>query len=347
MKPFGSALLSYGLSGKVFHAPFLEAHPGYRLLGAWERSKSLIKADYPDVRSYRSIDEILDDPAVDLVIVNTPTYTHFDYASRALSAGKHIVVEKAFTTTVEEALQLEALANRVGKLLAVYQNRRCDGDFLAVKNVVRSGDLGEIVEAQLSFERYNLVLSPKAHREEPGPGAGNLMDLGPHLIDEALVLFGIPDAVSAVLDAKRPGSKVDDYFELILHYQSSSVKLLSSYVAVKPGPAFIIHGTKGSLEMPRLDIQETQLRQGISPIDPDYGKVPSTAAGTLTRHGKNGAEVSPLVPASGNYMQFFNGMFAALNGRGPVPVTGAEGTDVMRVLAAAQKSATLGKKISV
>ncbi len=346
MKPYGSALLSYGLSGKVFHAPFLSAHNGFNLLGAWERSKPLIKTDYPDVRSYRSIDELLDDPEVELVVVNTPTYTHFEYASRALSAGKHVVVEKAFTTTVEEAQSLEALATKAGKLLTVYHNRRWDGDFLAVEGVVRSGDLGKIVEAQISFERFNPVLSPKAHREEPGPGAGNLMDLGPHLIDQALLLFGMPTELQADLRALRPGSKVDDYFELLLFYSSHRARLRSSYLTRQPGPAFVIQGTKQTVHMPRLDVQELQLRQGIKPGDPTYGRTPS-GWGTLSLAGKDGALESLVPSKDGNYMEFFNRMYVALEGKGPVPVSGLEAINVMRVLEAAQKSSQKGKKVSL
>lgn len=347
MKPFGSALLSYGLSGKAFHAPFLAAHEGFKLLGAWERSKSLIKGDYSDARSYRSIDEILGDPTVDLVVVNTPTYTHFDYASRALSASKHVVVEKAFTTTVDEALSLEALATRSGKLLAVYQNRRWDSDFMAVADVVRSGDLGDVVEAQISFERYNPALGLKTHKEAPGPGAGNLMDLGPHVIDQALVLFGMPDEVYADIRTCRPGSKVDDYFELLLFYPANRVRLRSTYFACKPGPAFIIHGTKGSVQMPRLDTQEAQLKQGVKPMDPSYGKVPPGESGTLTRVGKGGTEEIQLPALPGMYMEFYNKLHVALEGKGHVPVTAAEGTNVMRVLAAAQKSGRQGKRVSL
>ncbi|HMC99098.1 MAG TPA: Gfo/Idh/MocA family oxidoreductase, partial [Ferruginibacter sp.] len=186
------ALLSYGMSGKLFHAPFIELHPGFKLVGAWERSKRSIADDYPGAKSYPDMESLLADDSIDLVIVNTPTYTHYEYAKAALLANKNIVVEKAFTTTVDEALELKALAERQNKKIAVFQNRRWDSDFKTVQKVVADGKLGTIIEAEIHFERYNPLLSPKQHKEKPGPGAGILKDLGPHLIDQALCLFGIP-----------------------------------------------------------------------------------------------------------------------------------------------------------
>jgi predicted dehydrogenase len=190
MHKIKTALLSYGMSGKVFHAPFLELHPGFELLGSWERSKKLIQEDYPEVKSFASIESILEDESIDLVIVNTPVATHFEYAKKVLLAGKHAVVEKAFTTTVAEAQELESLAKEKNSKLSVFQNRRWDSDFKTVKKIIDANLLGEIVEAEFHFDRYNPVLSPKQHKETANSGAGILKDLGPHLIDQALFLFG-------------------------------------------------------------------------------------------------------------------------------------------------------------
>ena len=214
MNQINTALCSYGMSGTVFHAPFISIHPGFNFYGVWERSKNLAQEKYPAVKVFRTYEEMLMDPAVELVVVNTPSYTHYDYAKQALVAGKNVIVEKPFTATVEQARELVSIAKENGLKLSVFQNRRWDSDFLTVKSVLDSGVLGDILEAEFHYDRYNLVLSPKAHKETPGPAVGGLYDLGPHLIDQALVLFGMPERVFADIMMTRPGSKVDDYFEI-------------------------------------------------------------------------------------------------------------------------------------
>ncbi len=336
MKTINTALLSYGLSGKVFHAPFIKAHKGYHLAGAWERSKKSIGQDYPGARSYTSLEELLHDPQVELVIVNTPTNTHFEFARKALLAGKHVVVEKAFTTTSAEAYELAQLALQQHRILSVYHNRRWDSDFMAVQQVIQDGLLGEVVEAQISYERFNPQLSAKTHRESPGPGAGNLMDLGPHCIDQALVLFGMPEAVFADLRSCRPGSLVDDYFELLLYYPSKRVRLKSSYLVREPGPAYIFHGTKGTLLKYRSDVQEGQLREGMIPDEAFFGIEPPTAYGTLYKPGIDSSD--PIESPRGNYMHFFELLHLAVITGSPVPVSAEDGIRVMRVLDAAAES---------
>ncbi|MCA6467598.1 MAG: Gfo/Idh/MocA family oxidoreductase, partial [Chitinophagaceae bacterium] len=203
MTPISTALLSFGMSGRVFHAPFLRAHPGFELASVWERTTPLASSIYPSIRSVRRLEEILEDPSIELVVVNTPTATHFDYTRQVLQAGKHAIVEKAFTVTVEEARQLKQMAREQGVCLSVFQNRRYDSDFLTVKKMAASGMLGEILEAEFHFDRFKTTLSPKLHKELPVPGAGLLYDLGPHLIDQALVLFGFPDAIFADIRTVR------------------------------------------------------------------------------------------------------------------------------------------------
>src|SRR6478736_6565806 len=176
MQKIKTALLSYGMSGKVFHAPFLELHEGFELAGSWERTKQLIQLDYPNVKSFATLEEVLQSD-VALVIVNTPTGTHFDYTKQVLLAGKHAVVEKAFTTTVAEAQELADLAKEKGLKLSVFQNRRWDSDLKTVQQIVSSKVLGEIVEAEFHFDRYNPILSPKMHKESANAGAGILKDL--------------------------------------------------------------------------------------------------------------------------------------------------------------------------
>lgn len=336
MRTVSTALLSYGLSGKVFHAPFIQAHPGLRLAGCWERSKHLFQHDYPEARSYATLEEILADPTIELVVVNTPTNTHFDYARKALMAGKHVLVEKAFTSNASEAIELNRLAQEKKKILSVYQNRRWDSDFLAVQQVLNEQLLGEVVEAQISFDRFNPTLSPKAHRETPGPGAGNLMDLGPHLVDIALVLFGMPEAVFGDLRACRNGSLVDDYFEVLLYFPRLRVRLHSSYLVREPGPGFIIHGTQGTFVKNRSDMQETQLRQGMIPSDAFYGIEPPSEHGVLYKTGIDSQD--PIESPRGNYLGYFDQLHLAITEGAPVPVSAEEGIRVMRVLDAAAES---------
>ncbi|MBF6608425.1 MAG: Gfo/Idh/MocA family oxidoreductase, partial [Flavobacterium sp.] len=245
MRQLKVALLAYGMSGKVFHAPFLELHPGFELVGAWERSKKLINADFPSVKSYKSLADLLDDDC-DLVIVNTPVDTHFEYAKAALIAGKHVLVEKAFTTTSAEAEELRDLAFSQNRVLSIFHNRRWDSDFRTVEDMCRKNVLGNIIEAEIRFERFRPELSAKRHKEMAAPGAGILMDLGPHIIDQALCLFGFPDEISADIRTTRYMSVVDDWFDLTLFYPKFRVRLKAGFFAREPLPAYTLYGEKGS-----------------------------------------------------------------------------------------------------
>jgi predicted dehydrogenase len=255
MKQIKTALLSYGMSGKVFHAPFLNLHEGFELTGAWERSNKNIRRDYPAVRSFDHLEELLKSDCA-LVVVNTPVDTHFDYAERALRAGKHVVVEKAFTTTVAEAETLQRMAQERGLKLIVYQNRRWDSDFKTVRQVLEEQSLGEIVEAEIRYERYKPELNPKRWKESRNPGAGLLMDLGPHIIDQALTLFGFPQALFADIRLTRALTEVDDYLDILLYYPRHRVRLKSGLLVKEPLPAYILHGAKGSFLKERADEEE-------------------------------------------------------------------------------------------
>ncbi|MDQ6609988.1 MAG: Gfo/Idh/MocA family oxidoreductase, partial [Bacteroidota bacterium] len=271
MQSINTALLSYGMSGQLFHAPFLHLLPGFSFYAVWERSKNMAEEKYPAVKTYRLLDELLADNAVELVIVNTPNYSHYEYAKKALNAGKHVIVEKPFTATVEEGEELVELAKEKGKMLSVYQNRRYDSDYKTIKKIVEEDCLGEIVEAEAHFDRYKLELSPKAHKEKWGPGTGALYDLGSHIIDQALQLFGWPQAVFADIRTIRPQSQVDDYFEILLYYPTLRVRLHSSYLVREPLPAYSLHGTKGSFIKAKTNVQEEALDNGVMPGGEDWG----------------------------------------------------------------------------
>ena len=281
MQPINTALLSFGMSGVVFHAPLIHVHPGFRFYAVWERTKNLAQEKYEGVKTYRSLEELLSDPKVELVVVNTPNYTHYEYTEKALLAGKHVVVEKPFTVTADEAHKLIALARRQNKCLSVYHNRRYDSDYKTVKKILDQDLLGEIVEAEFHFVRYNQSLSPKVHKEIPGPGRGALYDLGSHLVDQALQLFGMPQAVFADIQIIRPHSKVDDYFEVLLYYPGQRVRLRCSYLVKEPIPGYIIHGTQGSFIKHKTDVQEKALQAGLLPDKESWGIEPAHEKGLL------------------------------------------------------------------
>ena len=243
------------MSGKVFHAPFLATNPNFNLVGSWERSSKNIEAAYPGTKSYNSYEELLADTMIDLVVVNSPNDTHFTYAKSALLAGKHVVVEKAFTVTAKEAEELDVLAKSKGLKLAVYHNRRYDADFLTLQKLIQEGEIGTLQDVQISFERYRTTLSPKKHKESVTPGAGLLYDLGPHLVDQAILLSGMPLAVFADIRITRKVSIIDDYFTLILYYPSHRITLTSGMLFMTESPGYKVYGTKGCFIKKRSDVQ--------------------------------------------------------------------------------------------
>jgi predicted dehydrogenase len=336
-----TALVSYGMSGRVFHAPFIHLNPHYELVGSWERSQKNIQAAYPGTISFSSYEEILNDPTIDLVIVNSPNDTHYEYTKKALLAGKHVVTEKAFTVTEKEALELEELANTMNKKLAVYHNRRYDADFLTLQKLIQEGSIGDFLDIQISFERYRTTLSPKVHKEFPTPGAGVLYDLGPHLVDQALLLSGMPTSVFADIRMTRSVTKVDDYFTLLLYYPTHRILITSGMVFMQQLPAYKVYGTKGCFIKYRADIQEDELLAGKIPTGEDWGKEPESQWGKLSTDN-DGSISSKIIPSlHGNYGQFYALMADAILHNAPVPTSAKEGAGIIKVLEAARKSASL------
>jgi len=346
MKKIKVALLSYGMSGKVFHAPFLELHPGFELLGSWERTKNLIQRDYPEVKSYATLDALLEDD-VDLVVVNTPVGTHFEYAKKVLLAGKHAIVEKAFTTTVAEAQELAALAKENGVKLSVFQNRRWDSDLKTVQQVILDGILGDIVEAEFHFDRYNPNLSPKQHKETANSGAGILKDLGPHLIDQAIYLFGFPEAVFADVRITREHSLVDDWIDIILYYATFRVRLKASFFVREAVPAYQVHGKKGSFLKPRGDVQEDDLKLAKKPNLDTWGKEPIELEGIVHTEGDGIIRHEKVPTLPGNYYAFFDGVYDSIANSTVEPVTAEDGVRVMQIIEAAIQSSAQNKVIDL
>lgn len=344
MQKIKTALLSYGMSGKVFHAPFIDFHSGFELMGSWERTKKLIQHDYPNVKSYTTLEEVLQDD-IDLVIVNTPVETHFEYAKKVLLAGKHAIVEKSFTTTVAQAQELDNLAKENGLKLAVYHNRRWNSDFLTVKKVIDEDVLGDIVEVEFRFDRYNPVLSPKAHKEVASAGAGILKDLGSHLIDQSLYLFGLPQSVFADIRITRLQSLVDDWIDILLYYPEFRVRLKAGFFVREANPAYVIHGKKGSFLKPRGDVQEDKLKLGEKPSLTSWGEESIEDEGLL--HTEiNGELFRGKIPSlSGNYYGFFEGVYQSIVNDTKEPVTAQEGLQVMQIIEAAIESNAQGKVV--
>ena len=324
MEPqINTGLLAYGMSGKVFHAPFIATHPGFNLKGIVERSKKIAQQDYPEVESYNSVDELMNDPSIDLVIINTPNNTHYEYAKQALNAGKHILVEKPFTATTAQAKELFALAKSVGKKALVYQNRRYDSGFNATKKIIESEKLGKLVEVHFRYDRYRNEIGVKAFKEELVEATGLQYDLGPHLLDQAITLFGKPLKFNKILSKNRVNTKVDDYFAIQLSYPNElTVFLTASMLVADVRDAFVVNGTMGSFSKNHADVQEAQLLKNMKPTDEGYGIENAADAGKLTLVKQDGGRVTEVVESEkGNYPGIFEAVYQNITNDIPYPIT--------------------------
>lgn len=318
-----AGLLAYGMSGKVFHAPFLNAHQGFHLKAIAERSTKKAQEDYPNVISYDSVDEILNDHEIDLVVINTPNNLHYEHSKAALQKGKNILVEKPFTATSAQAKELFDLADQVGKQIFFYQNRRWDSDFTSVKKVIESGKLGKLNEMHLRYDRYRNVIGPKAFKEKAIEASGLLYDLGPHLLDQVISLFGKPLSFHKVLGKNRKDTLVDDYFTIQLTYPDSIfVFVTSSMLVVNPQAAFVLHGVNGSFIKQRTDIQEEQLLAGMKLTDEGYGIEAAGKEGLLTTIDVEGNKTEEIIPSeTGSYLPLFDAVYQSIVNQTPYPVT--------------------------
>ena len=263
-----TGICSFGLSGKVFHAPFIHAHPGFELTGIVERHNNDSKAKYPQAKVFRSVEELCADKNIELVIVNTPGYLHFEHAKAALLAGKNILVEKPFTISVKEAEELIELAEKQKLQITIYQNRRYDGDYRAVKNIIEKKLLGELRFVEVNYNRFRPKYGGKPHKEGDLPGAGNLYDLSPHMVDQVLQLFGWPMAIFADIWKMRDDVIAPDYFNLIFYYEKLRVHLSATSISREPTWGYILHGMKGSLFD---DLYKFLTGQGKNPVLPEDG----------------------------------------------------------------------------
>jgi predicted dehydrogenase len=347
MKTINAALASFGMSGEIFHAPLLNTHKGFNIFKILERTKNRSHDRYPSANIVRSYIEILTDDKVDLIIVNTPDKYHHEMALQAIKAGKHVIVEKPFTLNVKEANELISLSKKTGKLLSVFQNRRWDGDFMTVKKIINEGLLGRLVEYEAHFDRYRNYLQKESWKEQAASGSGTIYNLGSHLIDQALVLFGLPEAVFADIRSLRSGAEVDDAFTLLLKYPEIKVTLKVSYLVREPGPKFSLHGTHGSFLKWGTDPQEDDLKSGKQPGSSGWGKETEDIWGKLNTETDGYKYNGKYETLPGNYLAYYDDIYdAIINNRKPA-VTAEQGRDVIRVIEAAKESNATRKEVEL
>jgi predicted dehydrogenase len=340
-------LIGFGLAGQAFHAPVIRGVKGMELACILERHGCKAKEKYPDVRVARTLEEMLSDKSIGLCVVATPNDSHFPNTKACLEAGRDVVVDKPFTPTMAEAEQLVRLAADRGRLVTVYQDRRWDGDFQTIKKLLKSGAVGAVAEYEARFDRFRLEAKANAWRESAdSAAAGVLWDLGPHLIDQALVLFGEPETIWASAYCQRKVSQVDDSFDVHMEYPRLRAMLRARIIAYAPGPHFLIHGTEGSFVKYGMDPQEEILRGKNCPDGPawgaDWGEEPEERWGTLSRVG---GETRKVKTARGDYRGFYANVRDAIENGTTLDVTAEQALRTMRGVLLAHKSSRERRRV--
>ena len=355
MADIGVAVLGFGLAGRVFHAPFVSAVPGLRLEAIVQRRGDEAAKAYPGTRVLRSVEEALADPAVQMVVVGTPNETHFSLAKQALEAGKHVVIDKPFAASSSEARELVTLAAQKGLLVAPFHNRRWDGDFLTLKKIIASKELGRIVTLESHFDRFRPLPREATWKESQNASNGLLFDLGPHLVDQALALFGVPQSITASVRHDREVTAIEDAFDITLGYERLRVSCRSTMLAAEAAPRFLIHGTRGSFRKWGLDPQEPALLAG-SKVPPVGSSVEwlgeeKAAWGELSvapDQSQPGILVRTRIPTElGDYRGFYANVRDAVLGKGTLAVNAEDGWRVIRLLEMARESSAAQKTLPV
>jgi scyllo-inositol 2-dehydrogenase (NADP+) len=332
-------LIGYGLAGRAFHAPVIRAVPGLHLAAILQRTGDQAREKYPDVRIVRSMAELLGIREIRLVVIATPNDTHYSLARRCLAAGRDLVVDKPFTTSVEEAKSLVGFAKERGRLITVYQNRRYDGDFQAIRKLVADGTLGRVVRFETNYDRFRPQLKPGAWRETTRAGSGILFDIAPHLIDHALVLFGLPEAVTADVRIEREEAVADDAFDIMFHYpRGTRAVLRSSILAAATRPRFVLQGTQGSFLKQAFDPQENNLRHGVIPEHGAWGAEPEENWGVLTLPEGDRLATQRVPSANCDFRDYYANLRDALWGKTEAAVSPQWALDVMRLIEMARES---------
>lgn len=334
------------MSGMVFHTPLLHTHPNFEIKKILQRNSDSSKEKYPYVELARNKKELLDDPEIELIIVNTPDDTHYGFVRESLEANKHVVVEKPYTLTVDEGEKLIDLARKKKKMLSVFQNRRWDGDFLTVKKVIEEKLLGRLVEYESHFDRYRNYIKNN-WKEDSGCKSGTLYNLGSHTIDQALVLFGMPESVNADIRMLRAGARVDDSFDIRLEYPEIKVTIRGGYLVREQGPRYILHGTEGSFLKSGTDPQEEMLIQGHFPDEPGWGTETVNNWGILNTtvnglHFRGEIETLP-----GAYSDYYSNIYDVLVNRQELIVKPEESLNVIKIIQTAYDSSKLKRSIKL
>lgn len=339
--PIRTALIGYGYAARTFHAPLINAVPRLSMALVASSRPEQVRAELPSVEIEADPMQAVVAPGIDLVVIATPNDTHFPLAQAALRAGKHVVVDKPMTPDLSQASELRATAQANDRLLSVFHNRRWDSDFLSVRQAMGEGLIGEARHFESRLERFRPQVRDR-WRERPGPAAGLWWDLGPHLVDQALMLFGWPDTVQANLAQQRSGATTDDWAHVVLGFGATRAVLHAGMLAAIPGPRFVVHGTRGSLVKVQPDRQEQQLLAGLRPGDPDWGIDPDPLQ---WRRDDGPIQTRAAVP--GDQSRFYAELAQAIAGDGPNPVAPDEAVRVMAVMEAAMRSVTQGRAVSL
>jgi predicted dehydrogenase len=341
-----TGIASFGLSGRVFHAPFIHANEAFELTAICERSKNEAIETYPYVKIVRSFDELIADSELELIIVNTPDVTHYDYCRAALEAGKHVIVEKPFVFKVAEGEELIRLATEKDRMLTVFQNRRWDGDFRTIHKVLNENKLGRIVEFRAAFQRYRTYIAD-SWKERNDRFVGIVYNLGPHLVDQAICLFGKPTGVFAQIKKQRDGSLIDDFFHIILIYNNMQVTLTAGLLMKEPIASYVLHGTKGSFIKYGIDPQEDQLKGGMLPTDALYGldKPELYGALVLDENGETKKEITETL--RGDYRLYFDAVSQSIRQQIAPPISPSENLLVIQILEAAYESSDKGSVVLI
>lgn len=337
-------LVGYGFASKTFHAPLIAGTAGMELAAVSSSDASKVRADWPSTQVVSDPQTLFDDPSLQLIVIPTPNDTHFPLAKAALNAGKHVVVDKPFTVTLSQAHELDALAKAKGLLLSVFHNRRWDSDFLTLKTLLAEGTLGEVRYFESHFDRFRLEVRNR-WREQKGAGSGIWYDLGPHLIDQALQLFGSPVAINVDMAELRPGAQTTDYFHAVLTYPQRRIVLHGSMLVAAESARYQVHGTRGSYVKYGLDPQEDSLKAGARPPQEDWGYDMRDGVVTLAKDDLLVEETLLTIP--GNYPAYYAGIRDAINGDGSNPVTAEQAIQVMELIELGLQSAEKRQTMSL
>ncbi|RAP73639.1 oxidoreductase [Paenibacillus montanisoli] len=341
-------LIGYGFAGSIFHAPFVDAVPGLELAAVVERKSAHSKEKYPWVNVVNDVRYLYEDPSIDLIVVTTPSTDHFTFTRDALLAGKHVVVEKPFTPTAAEADELIALAKEKGLVLSVYHNRRYDGDYLTIKKLLAEGMIGDVREATFSWDGFSPVMNSTNWREGSQPGTGVFYDLGVHFFDQALTLFGVPDAINGDVRIQREGASAHDYFDVTLFYGNQlKVRVKSSKFVREANPRYVLHGTKGSFVKYGTDPQEATLLGGGMPGDYGFGIELREIWGKLNST-VGGLHVEGVVETfHGNYTGYYENVYRHIIGEAELNVKPEEARNAIRLIELALQSCEEGRTLPV